>query len=563
MLKELKINNYAIIETLSVDFHSGFNIFTGETGAGKSIIIGALNLVLGGRADPSSIRSSEKSASVEAFFEVNDPKTLKLIHDLGIEVEDGQIIIKRIFSLEGKNRAHLNGSNITIANLSKVGDRLVDIHGQHHHQTLLHTENHLEILDQFGNLGKEKSCFQEDFAKHQAKAQLLEKLLSSESGFLQRQDLLNFQISEIDQISPTTGEDEELKAERNKLRHAEKLGQTLQNLQGMLSESEPSALELVGLANKDLEDLIQIDPSLENQGERGKTAFYELQELAEELRDYSRSLEVNPTRLEGIEDRLAELNGLKRKYGNDISSILEYRKKIGKELSNISGGEEKIDELKAELEADSAKLTAMAIDLTENRERIAKKLQKNIEKELQELYMKQARFQVEFNYEKDEESFAVYKNQNVKISSNGLGSIEFLFCSNPGEVLRPLAKIASGGELSRMMLALKTILNKQDSVPSMVFDEVDSGISGKVAEKVGEKLKKIAEGKQVFAITHLPQIAGLAGTHYLIRKAVESNRTRSMILELDPDQRVEEIARMSGGEKITQATLKHAKEMIK
>jgi DNA repair protein RecN (Recombination protein N) len=563
MLKELKVNNYAIIETLAVEFHSGFNIFTGETGAGKSIILGALNLVLGGKADTSSIRSSEKSASVEALFEVTDPKTLKLIHDLGIEVEDGQVIIKRTFSLEGKSRAHLNGSNITIANLSKVGDRLVDIHGQHQHQTLLHTENHLEMLDLFGKLGKEKNIFQEAFAQRQAKAQLLEKLLSNESGFLQRQDLLNFQISEIDQISPTIGEDDELIADRNKLRHAEKIGQSLQNLQDMLSDSEPSALELIGKANKELEELIQIDPALEKQSERGKTAFYELQELAEELRDYSRSLEVNPTRLEEIEDRLAEINGLKRKYGNDISSILEYREKIGEELSNISGGQERIDELKAELESDSIKLTAKAIDLAEKRERIAKKLQKNIEKELHELYMKQARFQVGFNYESDPESFAVYKNQNVKISSNGLGSVEFLFSSNPGEDLRPLAKIASGGELSRMMLALKTILNEQDSVPSMVFDEVDSGISGKVAEKVGEKLKKIAGEKQVFAITHLPQIAGLAGTHYLIRKAVKSNRTRSMILELDHDQRVEEIARMSGGETITEATLKHAKEMIK
>ncbi|MGV7220482.1 MAG: DNA repair protein RecN [Nitrospinales bacterium] len=563
MLKELKVNNYAIIESLSVEFNSGFNIFTGETGAGKSIIIGALNLVLGGRADPSSIRSSEKSASVEAFFEVNDPKSLKLIHDLGIEVEDGQVIIKRTFSLEGKSRAHLNGSSITIANLSKVGDRLVDIHGQHQHQTLLHTENHLEMLDLFGKLAKEKTNFQEDFSKRQSKAQLLEKLLSNENGFLQRQDLLNFQINEIDQISPAIGEDEELKSERNKLRHAEKLGQSLQNIQGMLSDSEPSAIELIGIANKDLEELIQIDPSLEKQGERGKTAFYELQELAEEIRDYSRSLEVNPTRLEEIEDRLAEINGLKRKYGNDISSILEYREKIGEELLNISGGQEKIDELKAELDADSIKLTKMAIDLAEKRERIAKKLQKSIEKELQELYMKQARFQVGFYYETDPESFAVYKNKNVKISSNGLGSVEFLFSSNPGEDLRPLAKIASGGELSRMMLALKTILNEQDSVPSMVFDEVDSGISGKVAEKVGEKLKKIADNKQVFAITHLPQIAGLAGTHYLIQKAVKSNRTRSMILELDHDQRVKEIARMSGGEKITEATLKHAREMIK
>ena len=563
MLKELKISNYAIIENLSVEFQPGFNVFTGETGAGKSIIIGALNLVLGGRADPSCIRSAEKSASVEALFEVSDANTLDMIRDLGIEVDDGQVIIKRVLSLEGKSRAYLNGSHITISALAKVGDRLVDIHGQHQHQALLHTERHLEMLDLFGKLEREKNRFRDDYAQRQAKARTLDKLLSNESDRLQRQDLLNFQIGEIDQLNPVIGEDEDLTAERNKLRHAEKIGLSLQRLQDVLSDAEPSALELIGIANKELEDLVQIDPLLEKRLEKGKTAYYEIQDLAEELRDYARSLEANPSRLEEIDDRLAELNGLKRKYGNDIAVILEHREKIGAEMETLSGGQEKIDELKAELEADDEKLNALAVDLADKRERSGKKLQKNIEKELHELYMKQARFEVGFTYEPDPDSFAVYHKRKVKISSDGGGSVEFLFSPNPGEDLRPLAKIASGGELSRVMLAMKTILNEQDSTPSMVFDEVDSGVSGKVAEKVGAKLRKIAEKKQVFSITHLPQIAGMAQTHFLIRKAVKSNRTRSLIQELDADERVAEIARMSGGETITEATLKHAKEMIK
>ncbi len=563
MLKELKIYNYAIIENLSVEFHPGFNTFTGETGAGKSIIIEALNLVLGGRGDPDSIRSAEKSATVEALFEVKDPKTLQMVRDLGIEVDQGQVIIRRVLSKSSKTRSYLNDNNITLAALSRLGNRLVDIHGQHHHQALLHSENHVEWLDLFGKLTDDKNRFKSQFDEYHSKVQNLKKLELSENERLQRQDLLNFQIQEIDQINPVIGEDEELTAGRNRLRHGEKLTQSLKRLQEILSDSEGSIVDRLGIANNELESLIEIDPSLEKQAERGRTSYFEIQELAEELRDYSRSLEFSPTRLEEIEDRLAELNGLKRKYGNDIAAILEHREKIGAELDTISGGQEKIDELKTELEELGSILSALSTDLADKREQAAKRMQKIVEKELRDLSMNQARFAVNFQYPPDPDSFAVYKNKKVKVSLNGIGASEFFFSSNPGEELRPLAKIASGGELSRVMLALKSILNDQEATPTMIFDEVDSGISGKVAEQVGVKLKKIAKEKQVFSITHLPQIAGMASAHYLVHKAVKGKRTQTMILELDYEHRVEEIARMSGGEKISATTLRHAKEMIK
>ncbi len=563
MLKELKIYNYAIIENLSVEFHPGFNALTGETGAGKSIIIEALNLVLGGRGDPDSIRSAEKSATVEALFEVKDPKTLQMVRDLGIEVDQGQVIIRRVLSKSSKTRSYLNDNNITLAALSRLGNRLVDIHGQHHHQALLHSENHVELLDLFGKLTDDKNRFKSQFDEYHSKVQNLKKLELSENERLQRQDLLNFQIQEIDQINPVIGEDEELTAERNRLRHGEKLTQSLKRLQEILSDSEGSIVDRLAIANNELESLIEIDPSLEKQAERGRTSYFEIQELAEELRDYSRSLEFSPTRLEEIEDRLAELNGLKRKYGNDIAAILEHREKIGAELDTISGGQEKMDELKTELEELGSILSALAADLADKREQAAKRMQKIVEKELRDLSMNQARFAVNFQYPPDPDSFAVYKNKKVKVSSNGIGASEFFFSSNPGEELRPLTKIASGGELSRVMLALKSILNDQEATPTMIFDEVDSGISGKVAEQVGVKLKKIAKEKQVFSITHLPQIAGMASAHYLVHKAVKGKRTQTMILELDYEHRVEEIARMSGGEKISATTLRHAKEMIK
>jgi len=563
MLKELKIYNYAIIENLSVEFHPGFNALTGETGAGKSIIIEALNLVLGGRGDPDSIRSAEKSATVEALFEVKDPKTLQMVRDLGIEVDQGQIIVRRVLSKSNKTRSYLNDNNITLAALSRLGNRLVDIHGQHHHQALLHSENHVELLDLFGKLTDDKNRFKSQFNEYHSKVQNLKKLELSENERLQRQDLLNFQIQDIDQINPVIGEDEELTTGRNRLRHGEKLAQSLKRLQEILSDSEGSIVDRLGIANNELESLIEIDPSLEKQAERGRTSYFEIQELAEELRNYSRSLEFSPTRLEEIEDRLAELNGLKRKYGNDIAAILEHREKIGAELDTISGGQEKIDQLKTELEELGSILSALSTDLADKREQAAKRMQKIVEKELRDLSMNQARFEVNFQYPPDPDSFAVYKNKKVKVSLNGIGASEFFFSSNPGEELRPLAKIASGGEISRVMLALKSILNDQEATPTMIFDEVDSGISGKVAEQVGVKLKKIAKEKQVFSITHLPQIAGMASAHYLVHKAVKGKRTQTMILELDYEHRVEEIARMSGGEKISATTLRHAKEMIK
>ncbi len=563
MLQEIRITNFAIIENLAIEFHSGLNVLTGETGAGKSIIIDALNLILGGRADTDTIRSGASTATVEACLKLDDSKTLSLIADLGIEVEAGQVIIKRIISNSDKNRTYLNNSNLTVAALSKIGDRLIDIHGQHDHQSLLHPETHVDLLDHYGKLLTDRDAFAEQHTAYQKTVQTLAQMQTNQGERLQRQDLLNFQIGEIDQAGLSVGEDDELKNEKNKLNHAEKLHQSVQNALDLLADTDGSALELLGRVDRELQGLPEIDPALETQAQRGQTAYLEAQELAEELRDYQRTIEFNPARLEEIEDRLAEINGLKRKYGNDIATILEYRETIGSELEALSLGEESMDALKAEIETRQKELAKLAVDLAKKREQAAEKLKKDVEKELRDLSMKHVQFGMRFEYEPDPEGFTTYKNKKTRTHANGIGEIEFLFSPNPGEELRPLAKIASGGEISRVMLALKSILNDQDPVPVMVFDEVDSGISGGVAEKVGNKLKKISQHKQIFCITHLPQIAGMADSHYRVHKTVSGKRTRSTIIEMDYEHRVEEIARMSGGEKITETTLKHAREMIK
>ncbi|MBI4382459.1 MAG: DNA repair protein RecN, partial [Nitrospinae bacterium] len=514
MLRELKIHNFATIESLSVEFRPGFNVLTGETGAGKSIVIDALNLVLGGRADADSIRTGEDTATVEALFETDDPKTLRLLGDMGADADGGRIIVKRVLSLGDKNRAYLNGGNATVANLARVGDRLVDIHGQHDHQTLLHPESHVDLLDLYGRTMDDRNQLASAYAEYQERARELERMSQNERDRLQREDLLKFQIEEIDKANLDPGEEEELKGERNRLRHAGKLRESLDRVLSLLEEDEGSVLERLGAANNELESLVAIDPALEKQTARGRTAYYEIQELAGELRDYSRSVEFKPSRLEEIEDRLAEINGLKRKYGADIPTVLAYREKSAAELQGLSSSQERAEALKEELKQMESGLADQGAALAEKREKAGAELKTAAEKELRELGMKHARFGTRFDYriEGGAGLSVPFRKQKTRLTPLGLGAIEFLFSPNPGEDLRPLARIASGGELSRVMLALKTILGEQDDIPAMVFDEVDAGIGGKVAETVGHKIKKLAAKKQVFCITHLPQIAGMAET---------------------------------------------------
>jgi DNA repair protein RecN (Recombination protein N) len=563
MLNEIKISNFAIIKNLRVEFLPGLNVLTGETGAGKSILMSALNLILGGRADTDYIRSGETTATVEAVFQIDDPALLGDIRSYGIETADGQLLIKRNVSHNGKSRCFLNDGNITVTTLAKIGHRLVDIHGQHDHQALLRTETHVLLLDLFGKNKTACECVSLEFADYQSKRQELTSMRLKEKNRKERQELLKFQLAEIEQAGLSPLEEEELKTEKNILQHAEKIQQTLETTLSQLSETEGSALEQLGRAQRDIESLLEMDPVLKNQSDRAQTAYCELEEMVAELTAYLRGIEFNPPRLEEIEDRLAEINGLKRKYQMDVPAILAQQEKIAQELDSLGANQEKMDGLEKTIQQKEHKLGELATRLAGEREKTAKKFKQDVEKELRELGMNEVQFGVRFDYPQDPGGFVRFRDKTVKLHPGGIGTIEFLFSPNPGEALRPLIKIASGGELSRVMLALKSILHAEDPVPVMVFDEVDAGVGGKVAEKVGVKLAKVSAGKQVFCITHLPQIAGLAEAHFRVQKTVKESRTHSTIVKLSYDERVDEIARMSGGETITPATLKFAKEMIK
>ena len=563
MLKELRIKNFAIIDNLNVEFTSGLTALTGETGAGKSIIIDALNLILGGRADSNFIRTGESSATVESLFEITNPQTLDILSELGITVNGGEVVLRRTISNSGKNRCLVNDCTVAVGVLAKLGNRLVDIHGQHDHQALLNPEIHIDLLDLYGKTMDERNEFSKKYFKYIEDLRKIEDLRSKESDRMQREDLLRFQINEIDEANLSLDEEDLLKAEKNKIQYAEKIHTSVKLVLDLIVEKEGSIIDELGVLQRELESLPLLDPELERQAQRGQSAFCEVEELIEELRNYAQKIEFNPSRLEEIEDRLSEINGLKRKYGGDITLVLDHREKVSNELGTLSCFQENMEKIQKDIKLHQTVLSKLSVILAEKREKTALVFKKNVEKELCDLGMKDVKLKVQFNYEEDVANFIEFRGQKIKLNSTGLGTIEFLFSPNLGEDLKPLVKIASGGELSRLMLALKSNLNKQDTIPVMIFDEVDTGIGGKVAEVVGNKLKKIALEKQVFCITHLPQIAGKAIAHFVVFKTVKDKRTYSGIRELSEDERVEEIARMSGGKKITEATLSHAREMLK
>ena len=563
MLKELRIKNFAIIDNLNVEFTSGLTALTGETGAGKSIIIDALNLILGGRADSNFIRTGESSATVESLFEITNPQTLDILSELGITVDSGEVVLRRTISSSGKNRCLVNDCTVAVGVLAKLGNRLVDIHGQHDHQALLNPEIHIDLLDLYGKTMDERNEFSKKYFEYIEALRKIEDLRSKESDRMQREDLLRFQINEIDKANLSLDEEDLLKAEKNKIQYAEKIHASVKLVLNLVVEKEGSIIDELGVVQRELESLPSLDPELERQTQRGQSAFCEIEELIEELRSYAQKIEFNPSRLEEVEDRLSEINGLKRKYGGDIALVLDHREKVSNELDILSCFQENMEKVQKDIKFHQAVLSKLSVILAEKREKTASIFKKNVEKELSDLGMKDVKLKVQFNYEEGAANFIEFRSQKVKLNSTGLGTVEFLFSPNLGEDLKPLVKIASGGELSRLMLALKSNLNKQDTIPVMVFDEVDTGIGGKIAEVVGNKLKKIASEKQVFCITHLPQIAGKAIAHFVVFKTVKDKRTYSGIRELSEDERVEEIARMSGGKKITEATLSHAREMLK
>lgn len=550
MLTELNIKNFAIIDSLNITFEKGFNVLTGETGAGKSIIVDAVDLVLGGRASSEMIRSGCEEAVVEAAFDISDVKGVsEKLGEMGIEKDDN-LVIKRTLSASGKNKVFINGSMATIAMLSDVGEFLVDIHGQHEHQTLMKIERHIDVLDEYAALGPLRQEMSGIYSEWNRVKDELESLKSSEADKEKRVDLLRFQSDEIEKAALKVDEDEELLEERKLLSNAERLYESANMALEILYSQSGSALELIKKAGSKVTDISIIDESMRVTLDAINSASASIEDAALTLRDYVGRISFDPERLNEIEERMDLIGRLKRKYGNTVSEILKYKEEVDRELDGIERAEERIGELEREGERLKDKGLKVAEMLSERRKKGSDELTKKVAKELSDLGMKKAIFEVKMERLND-------------ISAKGSDKVEFLLSSNPGEAPKPLSKIASGGELSRIMLALKKVLANPTGVPTMVFDEVDSGIGGGIAEVVGRKLREVAEGRQVLCITHLAQIAAMADLHYAVSKGENKGRTTTTVSRLSGDERVDEVARMLGGMTITEATKRHAEEMIK
>ena len=563
MLKELRIQNFAIIDALHVHFRQGLHVFTGETGAGKSIIIEALSLALGGRASAEMIRSGEDTASIEAAFDLTEhPQVVDLAKAHGIDVSGNELLIRRAISAS-RNRVYVNGTLSTVSVLELLGSKLVEIHGQYEQQTLLHPEHQLDIFDSYAGVLDLRQALERNYYYLQGLRKRLAELTAQAHERARRQQLLQFQRQEIDQATLRSGEEDELKGERHVLMHTEKLLQITQGSSELLYAGEDTIVERLGRVLASLEEVSAIDPLLNPVTEDLRAALYQLEEGGRTLGDYASRVEFDPVRLAEIEDRLAELNTLKRKYGASVDDILRHRDSLAKELESLQHQAENSDALQTEIDTTECQVREQALDLSQRRMAVGETLAEAVECELHELSMSGARFVITFHRTPDAAGFIMVDGASVQLTPVGIESVEFLFTSNAGEEPRPLAKIASGGEVSRVMLALKSILAAVEQVPTLVFDEVDSGIGGGVAEVVGRKLKTLTKTCQVFCITHLPQVASRGDVHFLIEKQVVLGRTVTSVRSLTQRERVEEIARMSGGLVITDTTRKLAAELLR
>jgi DNA repair protein RecN (Recombination protein N) len=562
MLRELRIRNFAVIDEVALELGPGLNILTGETGAGKSIILNALGLISGDRVTSEVIRHNQDEASVEALFEGVPPSVKNILGGAGIEV-GAELIIKRIVSRTGKNRVYLDGSLCPLNLLSEIGASIVHIYGQHEHHTLLKPETHIDLLDAFGGLAEDVNSMAE---KYSAFASAWEALRSAREELERRKrerGLLEAQAEEIATARLRPGEETELHARKTILIHAEKLYQGCREGEELLYEGDNALVAPLGRYSNKLRELAQIDGTLANAAELVQGALAQLEEANMELRRYAERMHFEPGALELLEDRLAEIQRLKRKYNGGVEDILRMEEAAEAELKALDRGEGEIPERERAFETARQKTWQAAGALSMERQKVAKRFKRDMEKEVKGLGMPQTDFQVRFIAQEEKDDEPPFYVGGKKITARGIDQVEFYFSPNPGEPPKPLARIASGGELSRLMLAIKSLALAPGDIPTLLFDEVDAGIGGGVAEIVGKKLKKVAASHQVICVTHLPQIAALADCHHVVLKEVVKGHTATTVKKLTEDERVDEIARMLGGVKITDKTRKHAEEMVR
>ena len=547
MLSLLHIENIAVIECADISFDKGFNVLTGETGAGKSIVIDAISAVLGERAYRDMIRTGTTKASVRAVF--TDVPEVSWFEENGVPY-DPETIIQREVHLDGKNVCRVNGTLVTVTILHKLGVQLIDIHGQHDSASLFDEDNHLQFLDAFADNEPLRLAYSEKFTLVSDLRKQIQRMSMDESEKLRRMETLRYQIEEISKAELTAGEDEALEERRKVLQNAEKLSDGIHAAVQCLSGSDDSdgAAELLSQAERELARLSRFTDAFAGLHEKVADLMYQVQDAAEEVRDARDDLSYSADELERIEERLDVIHRLRRKYGATCADILEYLENAKAELDEIEFADDHIERLKVKCEEAERQAWDAALALRASREKTARELAQRILTELAQLDMPKVQFSCEFT--------------QLELTPNGADAVAFYMSANAGEALKPMSKVASGGELARIMLAMKNVLAEQDQVATLIFDEVDTGVSGRAAQKVAQKLRSVAKNKQVLCVTHLPQLAALANTHLLIAKEERGGRTYTTVTPLDLEGRKHELARIIGGANITETTLKSAEEML-
>jgi DNA repair protein RecN (Recombination protein N) len=561
MLKTLYIKNFALIDELTIEFGSGLNIITGETGAGKSILLGALSMVLGERANADVIRKGEEKAIIEAIIDVtNNKRVSELLKANEIETSD-EVILRREIS-HRNTRCFVNDSPATLSLLHSISELCIDLHGQHEHQSLLKVESHIRLLDDAGGLGGLVEEYRALFIMlKQSKAQL-EELHQKEKNLREKRTFYEFQLKEIDEVAPEPDEWETLQTEQKILENAERIFSSTNTLHEILYANDDSVHNRLVEARNILQDLARIDKSFSDAANDAQTAQALVDEITKFVQRYNSRIDFNAERLEELRERLSALASLKKKYGGTIADVLAYREKIAKEIELAENFEEEIAKWEKRIRGQQESLSDIAERLSQKRKDTANRLSRAIVEELKKLGIPEGRLEVRFSATEDKDGDILINGTRYAANANGYDEVEFLISTNLGEDVKPLAKVASGGEISRVMLALKTILAKSDRLPILVFDEIDTGVSGKIAQAVGFSMKDLSRYHQIIAITHLPQIAAMADVHFRVSKKSIKQRTVSSVEVLSDEEHKKEVARLLSGTDITEAALQSAAELI-
>ena len=550
MLRELRLNNLAIIKKLDLEFNDKFIALTGETGAGKSIILNGISLLIGERSHTDMIRNGAQSLFAEGVFELNENQK-KRLNELGFEIEDDELIITRYFDRNAKSKITVNGSRMTLSRLKELMVNIIDLVGQHEHQFLLNSEYHLHLLDRF--LDDEGKILSRRIRENVNKIKKLNLQIGNieeeKTRIAEKKDILEFQLNEINSLELKENEDNELEEEYKILFNAGKINEKLEETSQFLKEGEFSILTALGRAKRNLEQLSDLSESYNELYEKIESVLYEVEEISYSVDNFAGDVEIDDKKLEKIVERIDNINKLKLKYGSTIAEILEYRDKIEKDLSLVNFENEELENLKTEKNKHVGQYFQDSEKLSEIRMKIAENLQNTVDVQLDDLNMENAKFKVE-----------IRKTQ--EITMHGTDNAEFMIATNVGETFKPLAKIASGGEISRIMLALKTVFSAVDNISVLIFDEIDTGISGETVRRVAEKLRELSRNTQIICVTHSPQIAGRAQQQFFIKKEIENNFTETKVHELNTEERIREIARIISGDNITEASINHAKEIM-